>query len=214
MNYNYPPPTRKFNMYKKNCKTCGTEFSELFTRAFCSASCRKAARTQTSRKSYKQNSARIIAQSKSYAAKNRIRVQKSQNKYWVERAKKDKVWKLKKRVSNSIYCHIKKRGGVKNGSVTKFLPYSIPHLKAHLESFFNNTNGFTWENHGSVWHIDHIIPQAMFSFTSMDSKEFRDCWALSNLMPVNKHFNLTKGNRFIGTEDSSGQLVFSAPQAL
>lgn len=73
--------------------------------------------------------------------------------------------------------------------ILQYLPYSLPQLKAHMESFFNNANGFTWENYGSAWEVDHVIPKRLFVFTSWDSKAFRDCWALSNIRPLTPEQN-------------------------
>ena len=54
----------------------------------------------------------------------------------------------------------------------------------------------TWGNHGfgpDKWHIDHIIAQKKFKFTSYEDKAFKDCWALSNLQPLWQPDNLSKG---------------------
>ena len=67
----------------------------------------------------------------------------------------------------------------------------------------------TWDNYGIyrasmwvdndpstwVWQIDHIIPQAKFSYTSMDEENFQKCWALSNLRPLSAKQNVIDGDR-------------------
>lgn len=123
-----------------------------------------------------------------------------------ERIKSDPSIKLRTLVSSYIHKAVKKRGKPTKLSVAKYLTYTIPQLKAHLESFFNNKNGFTWENHGDIWQIDHVIPQEYFPYTELDSKMFRDCWALSNLVPAPKWFNSFKSDRFAGSIDDDGQL--------
>jgi 5-methylcytosine-specific restriction endonuclease McrA len=71
--------------------------------------------------------------------------------------------------------------------------YSIETLKIHLERQF--LRGMTWENRGSKWHIDHVIPLVLFHFNSYDDPEFKAAWALTNLRPLWKAKNLSKGGR-------------------
>lgn len=42
---------------------------------------------------------------------------------------------------------------------------------------------------------DHARPIASFNFNSPDDKEFKDCWALSNLRPLEAKENMSKGSR-------------------
>lgn len=60
--------------------------------------------------------------------------------------------------------------------------YTAKQLKEHLEKQF--TPPMSWENYGSYWEIDHIIPKYKFNFTSYDDKEFKICWSLMNLRPL------------------------------
>lgn len=91
--------------------------------------------------------------------------------------------------------------GKKNGkSVFEFLPYTFEQLKEHMESQFEPW--MSWENYGGktknpkkTWWIDHIIPQSSFIFESMTDKAFQECWALSNLRPLEKIENIKKGAR-------------------
>ena len=53
----------------------------------------------------------------------------------------------------------------------------------------------TWDNHGEGWHVDHIIPQVNFSYTSLDDPAFLECWSLANLRPLASRENLRKGGR-------------------
>jgi 5-methylcytosine-specific restriction endonuclease McrA len=55
--------------------------------------------------------------------------------------------------------------------------------------------GMTWENYGTTWHIDHKIPIAAFNFERPDDIDFRLCWSLKNLQPLEVTKNLSKGGR-------------------
>lgn len=114
---------------------------------------------------------------------------------------KDPVKKLRHNIGTAINGALKGNNGSKMGkSILQYLPYTIDELKKHLESKFEEW--MTWENFGGrtsdprkTWWIDHIIPQSNFNFTSMDDPLFLECWSLSNLQPLEKIANLTKGSK-------------------
>ena len=51
----------------------------------------------------------------------------------------------------------------------------------------------SWKNYGVYWHIDHIIPQSDLPYTSMEDDNFKLCWALDNLRPLEAKQNLLDG---------------------
>ncbi len=101
--------------------------------------------------------------------------------------------RLRKNISWHVWNSLSKTNSLKEGSVLDHLPFSIQQLKSHLEQQF--TEDMTWDNYGSHWHLDHIIPQSHFYFTSLLDEDFCRCWALSNLQPLKSEENLKKGNR-------------------
>lgn len=74
--------------------------------------------------------------------------------------------------------------------------YTLGELALHLEQRFGE--GMTWNNYGSVWHVDHIVPKSWFKYASTDDPKFKECWAIKNLQPKLKTDNLKKKNRFVG----------------
>ena len=62
-------------------------------------------------------------------------------------------------------------------------------LKRHLERQFKN--GMDWENYGSYWHVDHIIPCAAFDHS--DPRQVSQCWHWTNLRPLEAAKNISKG---------------------
>ena len=54
----------------------------------------------------------------------------------------------------------------------------------------------TWENQGSYWHIDHIKPKSLFEYDSIDHPEFKKCWSLDNLQPLEAKENMRKNNKY------------------
>ena len=84
------------------------------------------------------------------------------------------------------------------GTFEEVLPYTVQELKQHLENQFDEN--MTWENYGSYWQVDHIIPRSYFKFDNYLDKEFQKCWALENLRPLEASANASKGNRMILSE--------------
>jgi hypothetical protein len=105
---------------------------------------------------------------------------------------------VKNRMSRRLRHALNKRHIEKKNSTLEILGYSIQQLVEHLESKFED--GMTWSNAGRqegvrCWHIDHIIPDAAFNYTSFEDEEFKKCWALDNLQPLWEEDNLQKSSK-------------------
>lgn len=85
--------------------------------------------------------------------------------------------------------------------IFQLLGYSVDDLIKHLESKFDKN--MTWDNMGE-WHIDHVIPDSWFNYSSIGDESFKKCWALDNLQPMWKVENLSKNNRYSGSYISGG----------
>lgn len=83
------------------------------------------------------------------------------------------------------------RDSIKTGSAIKNLGCTIKHLKEHLETLFYSN--MTWDNYGSVWHIDHIIPLSSFDLTK--EEEVSKACHYTNLQPLLAIDNLKKSNK-------------------
>lgn len=60
-------------------------------------------------------------------------------------------------------------------------------LGCEMEYFINYIgkqfkNGMTWENHGKIWHIDHIKPCSLFDLTQLEEQE--KCFHYTNMQPL------------------------------
>lgn len=155
------------------------------------------------------NKEKIIKAKRLYRLKNKEKIRRKMNNYFNNRMKTDTVFRIRKLVSHSIRNFLKTNGGHKDGSCLKYLNYTIQELKIHLESLFDpwmNWNNWgtykleTWDDNDSqtwTWQIDHIIPHSSFKYTSMEDEEFKKCWALSNLRPLNSKANNLKGSKHL-----------------
>jgi len=81
----------------------------------------------------------------------------------------------------------KQRQYQKRFSTADMTGCSPAQLRAHLEAQFRD--GMTWQNHGPVWHIDHIFPLAK----ATDIEHVKRLCHYTNLQPLLAHENLTKG---------------------
>ena len=61
-----------------------------------------------------------------------------------------------------------------------FLGTSFNDAKRRIESKFKK--GMTWDNHGKVWEIDHIIPLSAFDFNREENLKIAN--HISNLQPL------------------------------
>jgi hypothetical protein len=63
----------------------------------------------------------------------------------------------------------------------------------HLENQFDQN--MTWDNYGSYWHVDHIIPRSVFDPTN--DQHIKWCWSLENLRPLEAWENMSKSASII-----------------
>ena len=120
------------------------------------------------------------------------------SKYQKRRLIDDVHYKIKRNINNAVWCKLNRYRGIKkDGRISDCLPYNIDELKIHLENQF--TEGMSWDNYGK-WHIDHIIPDSSFKYTSMEDIEFQKSWSLDNLRPLWAKENLIKGKRLLAID--------------
>jgi hypothetical protein len=77
---------------------------------------------------------------------------------------------------------------VKNDSTMNYIGCNIQYLREWFE--YNFTSEMNWDNYGSYWSIDHIIPVCKFELTDEDEK--LKCCNWTNLMPVTVKYNSSK----------------------
>lgn len=68
--------------------------------------------------------------------------------------------------------------------------YSIQELKEYLELQFDEN--MNWENMGDYWEIDHIVPLNLFHYNTEQDEQFKICWSLANLRPLEKIANKSR----------------------
>lgn len=153
----------------KNCINCGKEIESPHRKKYCSDKC-----TQE----YYDKNIRDKEKQKQYAKNNR------------KKRRKLLTVKLRKRISTRIKGLLKgERHTVnyRNGVIT----YSEVKLKSHLAKQFKD--GMSWDNYGTVWHIDHKIPVSAFNLRC--EEDIKRCWELKNLQPMFADENVMKSDK-------------------
>jgi hypothetical protein len=102
---------------------------------------------------------------------------------------------LQTKLSKNMRCLLNTK--LRNHGTSKFrqktfdiIGYSVDDLIAHLQSKFEPW--MNWENYGE-WEIDHIEPDSSFNYSSISDPSFKESWKLSNLQPLEKSANASKG---------------------
>ena len=96
--------------------------------------------------------------------------------------------------SMSLFIGIALKGRKAGRSWQKLVGYTIEDLIVHLEKQFDEK--MTLDNYGSYWWIDHRKPRSLFKYETTEDPEFKKCWALENLQPMEKIANIKKGNHY------------------
>ena len=114
-------------------------------------------------------------------------------KQWMRKRKKnDPKFRLDSIMATAIYTAFQ---GDKGGSKwQELVGYTIKDLIKHLEKQFDKK--MSWDNYGSYWAVDHIKPRSLFDYKNPEDQEFKECWALDNLQPMERIANIKKSNSY------------------
>jgi 5-methylcytosine-specific restriction endonuclease McrA len=155
---------------------------------------------------YINNKEKLLEQSKQGYQKNKQSVCNRTKKYREENAdwyrEYKRQWrnlpnnKLRGNMSRGVWGCLK--GKQKNCNTMKYVGCTIEELWEHLKQQFKG--GMTVENYGE-WHVDHIIPLANFDFSENIEENLKKAWHYSNLQPLWKNDNLSKGKRLTKLND-------------
>ena len=126
-----------------------------------------------------------------YREQNREHV----NNYWNEWRKQKKQKSPKFHLDGNMATMVWKvlLGQKLNRKWQELVGYTSQELMEHLENLFDEK--MNWDNYGSYWAVDHINPKSLFKYEKPEDEEFKKCWALENLQPLEKIANLEKYNK-------------------
>lgn len=177
-----------FDGLRPDCITCHKAYQET--------------RKEKSKQLYLQNREQRLAKRREYYKNNkekwknynldkednRRRWNKNREQYLNTQKLKlqnDPIYRLGAIMSKGIYKSLRENKAEQHWE--DLVPYKLKDIKEHLEKQFDEN--MNWDNMGKYWEIDHIIPMNQFSDKTKqitaDSREFKICWSLMNLRPLN-----------------------------
>jgi hypothetical protein len=101
------------------------------------------------------------------------------------------IEKMKRVIRSRIFSALKQ----KNKHTIEYLGCNI---SEYLNWLLNNDLGYTLENRGKEWHIDHVIPLSKFDLSNENEQLIAFNWR--NTMPLSCKENLSKNNKIIKTQ--------------
>jgi len=122
------------------------------------------------------------------AKKDKGKLRQWERQWRKQRLESDPQFRIKSSI-RSRFGRFKKGRNLR--SILKIVGCTMAELKTHLESKF--VFGMTWENYGTKWHIDHIIPCKHFDHA--DPKQVEQCWHWTNMQPLWARENCQKQDK-------------------
>lgn len=189
------------------CNKCGCIFEKYSSRYMCKP-CNKEYNTLNkeniklyNKERYESNKHEILKKIKKYHETHNQQIKKYTKKWFYDNKEYINEFNRKKYFENTIFkikitlrnTLNKKLKNKKTTSSIKLLGCSVEYLKQHLESQFKPE--MTWENHGTIWEIDHIKPCASFDLTKLEEQE--KCFNYTNLQPLFKTTEIAKSLGYI-----------------
>lgn len=148
-------------------------------------------RRELARTRYAENREQICAEVKAWCKKNRHKIRPYRRKWEKLKRDTDPAWKLKKSLRVLLYAHI--RGIRKSASAMQLLGCSLEDFWLYLENQFKP--GWTRENYGKVWEIDHLIPLDDFDLSKAHHQ--KRAFHFSNLRPLAIAANRSKRAKIV-----------------
>jgi hypothetical protein len=109
-----------------------------------------------------------------------------------ERLRKKYEEDLDYRIKQILRSRLKKAlKGRKTEKTMEYIGCDIEFLKTWIE--FRFEHDMTWDNNGTLWHIDHILPVNAFDFEIKTDITVCNHW--TNLQPLYKEENLIKHDK-------------------
>ncbi len=138
---------------------------------------------------YNENINDILEYQKQYRKNNREKCNAYRIQYEKNRRARDPQYKIYRLLSCRTRQAIIK--GYKNTKTKDLIGCDMNILKQFLEFQFNNN--MSWDNYGSYWQIDHVIPCASFDLCDIEQQKI--CFNWQNLQPLESIQNNSKNNK-------------------
>jgi hypothetical protein len=132
------------------------------------------------KKNYEDNKETYMANKKIWREANREKIRAKEN----ARLNSNPTLRLKKNCRFRIWSALK----YKKKKTVEYLDCSIDFLEKWLE--YNFTEDMNFDNYGSYWHVDHVIPCSKFNLDI--DEDIEHCFRWTNLQPLKASINVSK----------------------
>lgn len=112
------------------------------------------------------------------------------NKRHRQRYKEDDVYRLRFNIRTRLRGFLRDKGWDKDCETSKLIGCTYEELKIYLEEQFDKN--MSWENYGTYWHIDHIIPLN----SAENVQDIKKLSYYKNLQPLEALENLKKSDTY------------------
>jgi hypothetical protein len=156
--------------YSYRCKKCTKEYASLHKD-----------RWKKQNKEWEEKNKEHSAQKHSeYRNKNRRKINKYIRQYTNNKYHSDIEFKIKCNLRSRFYTILKKSKIKKVVSCIKLLGCSLEEFKEYIKIKFKPE--MTWDNHGKIWHIDHIVACSNFNLNKLEEQQ--KCFHYTNMQPL------------------------------
>ncbi len=148
-----------------------------------------------------ENRDRLRITDREYRKKKREQYKNYMSKYNRDRERIDIEYKLGRRIRSRVGNVLRRHKEFKSNSSIECLGCSVTEFQTYIQNQFRD--GMTWDNYGSYWHLDHILPLANYQLS--DTGTFKRLTHYTNYQPLLVSENLNKMNKEDGVLASSYQ---------
>lgn len=142
-------------------------------------------------KNYKlENKSSISVYNSNYNIENRDTIQQRQTRQHNQRRKCDEAYKTSTLLRNRLRKFVL---NIRIGSIINLIGCKQPDFIKWLE--FQFKCDMTWSNHGTLWHIDHVIPCHTFNLIDIDEQKI--CFNWKNMRPLYAKINMAHKLNYI-----------------
>lgn len=187
----------KLKLYHHSCNSCGSDRgyqAKSFNTPFCNKCSHKDITLSEEHKAKQSAAATKRYNDPTWTPEVKELPFVGQRRTIYTRKTSDVQRKMRHNMKTLLWQKLTNHSMNKEGHTFDLLGYDADDLIKHLESKFKN--GMSWDNYGvGGWEIDHIIPDAKFTYSSKEDIGFKESWKLENLQPLWYWDNRSKGAR-------------------